>query len=524
VFHENRLADKESRKRFCEAGELWYLSLDQCEHPGTREEGMGTGNMPAWGRADFRMNRQHLRKSISEGMHVYANERRKLREATVNGNVARDDALVCVVLSSVAGGEGSGAYADICRETRSLALDLGIQVNLNAIPLDIGTIAPPNKVVALRNRKWALNNLRIELTGHYRDPEGLNAQLVTPLVDRVLVSSNAGTHSEVATLDEQEALLANQLYYWFYTPLGERLREDIVDVDANRGVDDSGAPRAGSAMGTCFIHLDRGKVKRFVGACHAVGFASRILGADTEGAKNLGRQAASQLHLREDDVDNQTSRYLTLAGGQGADAFAEVEGSFKSRHEGLHGWPRVQAVRVAYQDIISQLIPAVLVPRMEARAKALQDEVRGRWAKEMAPWSKELAGLSKAKGFLNGLIGELRESKRANSQKLEDTSQVAAAVALQIDEYQEEVDALARRTRLGRLLRCLSVYAVAGDFVARLSTRCSSRNSSNETSTIFPTSPDASSYSFWRRLRSAMSLFLPTYCWQILAPSYQQRE
>jgi len=461
VFIENQFADLESRVRLWDTGELWHLSQHQCEHAGTREEGIGTGNTPAWGRADFRMNRQYHRKAGSEGMHACANERRKLRAATEGGQGGMDDALSCLVIVSSAGGEGSGAFLDICREIRSLASEHGIQVRIIAVLLDIGTLFPPNRLVTLRNRRWLLNSLRAVLTGQYRDPEGLNARSDAPLVDRLIISTNAGPSSELATLDEQEALTAKELYYLFFTPLGQRMREDIVDVDANRGKDDSGAPCAGSALGMSVIDLDRGRVKEFVSAFLAEAVAHSILHADAAGAGKLGREAAAQLHLREGEAENHTTRYITLSDGQAPDVFAEADGSFHARFKDLRGWRRAQMTGEAYRTAMNQAVPNVLVPRMRERAKDLRADVRKQWENQRKPWSKEMAGVSKAKAFLNGLLAEIRESARANSRKIEDISQTAAAVAIQVDECQQELEALARMSWLLRMLSSLSIWSTS---------------------------------------------------------------
>ncbi len=460
-FHENKLADLESRLRLFGDGILWHLTRHQCEHPGGREEDIGTGNRPALGRADFRMNRQHLRKAISEGMHTYANERRKLRAAADAGQAGMDDALSCLVIVSTPGGEGSGALADTCREIRLLGREHGVPVRLTAVLLDIGTLYPANKQAALRNRGWTLNTLCAELTGQYRDPEGLNALSDAPLVDRIIISSNAGPSSELGTLDEQEALLARELYYLCFTPLGQRMREDIIDVDANRCKDDAGAPCAGSAMGMGGIDLDRSRVEQFLSAFLAGTFAHSIIHADPGDARELGSKAAAQFHLREGEAENHTTRFLTLPDGQGPDAYAEAAGSFEDRFRDLRGWRRAQMIGEAYRTVTNQMVPNELVPRMKGRANDLVSQLHTQLEAQKAPWSKELGGLSREKAYLNGLAAETRESVRAISQKAEDVSQAAAAVALQVEECQQRLDRFAQMPPLLRALCFPIVWGIS---------------------------------------------------------------
>jgi len=221
---EARLADRESRLALQAQGDLWWLTREQCERPGVRQDQSGTGGTPAWGRADLIMNLPRVHRCLEQGLRTYDSVRRKLRVVAKNGSAPQEDALPCFIFFSTVGGEGSGSFKHVCAELRRLAAQQGVKVKTILCPVDAGTSLPPNRFLALRNRMWALNTIRAEMTDRYREPGAHQDDTSEALFDMVLVCSNAGGHSQISSLAEQQALLAKVVVRMMCSLLGKRLQ------------------------------------------------------------------------------------------------------------------------------------------------------------------------------------------------------------------------------------------------------------------------------------------------------------
>ena len=210
-FKEMKLPDRESRRRLVRSGLLWFLLARQVEDAGVREDGMGTGNDPTWGRLLFRSNSLEFVSALTLGVHTYQDHRRRLEKAQQGGGDKR--ALNVVILLSKAGGFGNGGYLDSVFTVWEVAAELRGPVKITLAILDTGTLSLPNRQINLRNRANSLNLLRAFLSG-YRDPEGRYKALDGGFVHVALISANCGPASALNSLDELEADVAHKLFHY----------------------------------------------------------------------------------------------------------------------------------------------------------------------------------------------------------------------------------------------------------------------------------------------------------------------
>ena len=449
-FVEAKLADRESRELLWDHGQLYWVRREVVEHPGQWGDGKGTGATPANGRAGFRMNRPTMRAAFDRGVGIYADARRRSRAVLRSGGVDQEEVLPCFVLFSTVGGQGSGSFRDACRELRQVASEQGIKIKIIACPIDIGRDFPPNRPVACRNRQWALNILRAESTGRYRDPEGRYKEADGPLVDLVYFSSGAGPHSSSVPLEEQEALLAQFICHLTGSPLGERLRERIVDLVSNPGMDEAGVLCGASASGFSVAHFGHHAVCGFIANRLAESAAQAILSAPPGDAAERGRQAAGELGLTESDIDNRCTRALTAGSEKGPDMVAEAQGMFQ---EGLANYkPRqgLDPLDEAHRSAVG-FISDVLVLRMRGRADDLANAVRKSFNRMIAAFAREIGGLSQAREFTQALLSGIRSSDKVVSGKHEGITQAQAPAAEELNQLCEEAEERRQRNAAVRL-------------------------------------------------------------------------
>ena len=401
-FIEAKLLDPEVRRRLCETGKVWCLPLEALMRSGIRVDGMGTGQDPAWGRILYIMNRLPVINSIEKGLRTFASSRRQVEATVKRGDAAQDAALPCVIFTSDAGGVGVGALPLLARDIRETARSQGVKVKIIACLIDLGTLYPANKQIAQRNRQVLLSELRTKLCGTYVEPGQGPSTNDEPLVDMVLAISNANG-SQLTTLDSQEYVAAHAVYHLCCSPLGERLREDVVDVDGNRGQDEHGTPRAVSSAGVAVVDFDRDRLRRFASARLAFAIADAVLNADPGDACEQGRQAAGQLSLIENDLQNQTNRALAASHDRGPAMHERAQEAFNSRLEGYRPWHGLEPIDDAAQAVIGQVIPDVLEPQMEERAEAIIEAVKERSSNELSLRGQELAGLQRAQAWRDGI-------------------------------------------------------------------------------------------------------------------------
>ena len=457
VFVESRLPDRESREAFQGSGNLYFVDPKYIARPGVREDGLGTGGDPSCGRADLRMNALAIRKSITQGLRRAQDHQRLLSKALREGCIPGDGSVPCVVISSTVGGTGSGAVFDVCRFLRETATELHVPTKIIVCALDVGTIFPPHRQLAFRNRRWALNALRAETTGRYLDPEDVNAKLDSPVADSILISSNAGEHSELSTLDEQEAALANFLYQLLFTSFGVRLRAGIVDLEGNRGTDASGALNAASTFGLWVIGLDRPRIQRFAAASFGIALAGRILSADPADAAVRGRRAATELSLLESEAESQASRLLTEVGPETPDCFEWICGAFRDGIGPGGGWRALEEAASSYRTVSTSLLPQRILPQVKSRAAQHLLTAKAHIRRELAVHSGALSGMRRNIAWIHGLLQQVEESDRISAEKTEAISQAAQPAFQEVDACRRRVEALSRRTWVGRLLRTFTV-------------------------------------------------------------------
>ena len=460
TFTEARMADRDSRELLYDRGLLPFLTREQIEHPGAWGDGNGTGATPAGGAADVIMNLERLDRQLSQGLDTYENSRRMVRATIRSGASPHEEALPCFVVFPTVGGQGSGAYRRFCWELRSLAAQRGIKIKIILCAIDAGATLPPNKFLALRNRMWALNAIRAEMTGRYRDPINGGNVFDEPLFDMALISSGVGAQSSVGGLTAQTALLAHWLHEMTCTLLGKRLREDIVDLESHRLPDRSGAPCAGCGFGFTFVHLDRGKIRTYISRKLAEAIAQAILSASSGDAAERGRQAAAELQLLESDLESLLTRCLTAASQDGPDVLAEALGWFEellADHKPRHG---IAPIEEAYRAIALGRLRDVLSPRMTARAQEMVRAVLERVAKELALFGKGIAGLRKAIAYIKAMLQQVSESDATDSEKHEAILQAQEAGADELNRREEELEELRQRHVLMRMTQTFSYRGI----------------------------------------------------------------
>ena len=474
VFLKARLPDRESRARFIEEGRLWFLGQKAVDEVGVRTDGQGVGGNAAWGRALFEVIRRDFARAAKQGLDAYQDHRRQM-ESVVRGDGASDGQAVPVfVVCSALGGVGTGAALDVCTEVEKEAERQRVAVKVVLCVLDLGTLSAPKVEEGKANRRRFWNALRARLTGGCTDPREWGQGPAVPPVDSFLIFSNGGESSVLSTLDQLEFMAAHTLFHCLWSPIGLRLREDVVDLEESWELDECGVPRAGSAVGLWVTDLDRPRLERCCGAMLGREYAQVGLGAGKADAVARGETAAVELALVESSIDNVASRALTQAYEGEPSLFREAEGAFNDPSTGLCGWAALKAIDASYEAVVGDLIPRVLEPRAQDKAERLVARIQKRLDAEIEALDQQLMGLRGAAGWIEGLLGRVKESDEANGDKILDISQIQEGVAQEVEQCRETFSSLSRMGPFGRLLRCFTVadtvrrYREAGARAIRL--------------------------------------------------------
>jgi len=455
------LVDKESRLHLRDKGRLWMLDEHSILEPGVRAEKVGTGNQPVWGRAQVRMNEPAVTRAVDQGLHAFSDQLRQLEEARQGGGPVPDSVLRSLVFYSPVGGFGAGALHEMLRLLKNRAALAHVPLKTYLRMLDLGTLYPANREVAVVNRNRAMNFLRILSTGAYRDLEGLDGAQDGPLFDSLLVCPNAGPHGEIGTLTGQEWLSGQQTFLEFNSPLSARLREDAVDVESKRDLDETGAVCAGNAMGVSVISLDRDAYRRYCAKATVARFNRAILECPASDAVTQGEQAAAESGLIESYAESLTVRRITQAAGSDPDMFQESLGAYSDRVGDLSGLAALRAIDAGYSAVVSEVIPRVLQPRVQQRSRTIVEDVGKRCAKEKAAYANDLFGPRRLRGWDEGLLNSVESSMRVNDEKRNALTQHGESIFQGIDDCRTRLQAFSRMGWFNRMLHFFSIRSTA---------------------------------------------------------------
>ena len=468
-FVEAKLPDRESLERHHHR--LWFLDEESLRNPGVRSVGAGSGNNPAWGNALYRLNDLRMQQRMEQAIRTAQSHCRK-REAVVKGDDDAEDRPIHVTIAlGTAGGIGNGAVVESCRQLRHMEARLQVRIHITIFLVDIGTLHLINHDVAKRNRARTLNYLRAVATGNYMDPEGLNDFSGRPLFDNIIVCWNAGPHSELPTLDEQEAFAAHQLFLLHCSPMGRRIRERMVDLDGNRGVDDCNAPRAASAMGFFRLALDRSRYRQYCGAATGRALAAAVLDAPAGDGADEGSKVISDLQLIESDSESQAVGSLTKADVNDPDAFQEARGALEDRAAEGTSWRKFMGMVEGYRVVGNDLIDRIILPRVGRRGSEMVQSGRRRLSACLVAWGKHISGLNYGVGLLQGALAELEKSSRSNAEKRSLLADMSQPLFQEIDACHREFERLSRRSWFGRIFRVFSIGRLCHRY-EQLAKRC----------------------------------------------------
>jgi hypothetical protein len=453
------LVDKESRENLHAAGRLWMLDRQAIENPGVRLESAGAGGQPVWGKALTRMNELVIAHRVDQGLHTYSDNERSRDEAEKGAGPARRSILDFVVTTSPAGGCGGGALPDVLRIVKERAAHMQVPVKTHLELLDLGTIYPANRAMAIENRRLLLNYLRVVKTGQYRDLEGVGDVNGMPLYDSAAFSPNAGAYSQLSTLEAHEWHLAHQIFFKFCSPMSPRLRESSVDAESKCDRDDSGAACSGIARGIWAMTLPRPTYRRYCANRGVSAFVDTVRNSTAPDAALQARQAASEMNLVESYSESHTVRRLTQANGTDPDMFQEGRETFRDRIAGLSGVQALQAIIASCDWVLRELIPQVQQPRIVQRTGEIIEGLGTRIAGEKAGCAHDLAGLIRMRRWLEEIHGCVQESGRINAEKLAALSQFAEGVLMEFDAGRRRVDSYVRMGFFGRFVHYFPIQA-----------------------------------------------------------------
>ena len=445
------LADKESRRRLYKAGKLWFLDPRDIKDPGVCKDGVGTGNRPSWGRALLGMNYQTVERRIMQGMLESRDHGLLVKKAVEGNGVESTRPLTVAIYASPVGGVANGALHELGRMVKLCAAEARIGVKTDLDLIDLGNLYPPNSEVGKDNRNCFFNFLRAESTGVYHGLEGHDDSFERPLFDSITILPNAGSHSQLGTLDEHEWFIANQAHLRHCSPMSHRLSTKTVDLNAQAGNDESGAPSIANAVGASGIVLRRNTYRNFSADTLAGAAARSILECPADDAAPQAQEAAREQHVLESYGESYAVRHLTQANGNDPDAIEEARGGFADQFCGLSGIAAAQAMVASHDWVMSELIPSQQV-RMCRRAGAVVDGLGERLSREKAARAHDLVSFQYVNRWAGELQNSVSESARVNAEHLADLVQHREAVSQKRDACRKILEDYPRKKLLGRIL------------------------------------------------------------------------
>lgn len=455
------MSDPESLAKAERDNTLWMMDANWHKRPGVCSNNVGTGGNGRTGHALSSLNKKKLTRKI----------RRKLREISDynlqrcqmengDGEIAKKTIPVFVALSAV-GGFGTGTLCPILKIIRQEAVDLKLPVKITVMSLISGSLEPADAETAARNQELLLRELQARTTGQYRDLTD-NDSVEEPICDSLMLISNTNNDGEFNSFDKLIFIAAQHIFYFFHTPLGQKIQEKAVDIEADLRKDDLGGQRCVSTLGYSKIHLD--KVRLLISVDY------KLLGLFLDSL--LAKKMYPEVYELVDAITGETAlseteihslaleRILSLSKLGNSDARQHAIMMFKQRSGNRWGFAGCCDMDAASRFTLDVELPQRLIPQIQIETQKLLDDVTIAIRNKVKILLKDQDGIVKAQQFLDAFSGPLEKFEKTNQTKLMRAQSSCNRIKKTLGRARSLISKLKGRFWLWRLLSFLIISEI----------------------------------------------------------------
>jgi len=398
---------------------LWMMDSSWSERPGVCKDGVGTGGNGRNGHALSQINYNKLKNQIRKNLREIGDYNLQ-RSQMESGDEKTSKKFVPVfVISSAVGGFGTGTLCPVLQLIRRQARNLKIPVKIIVMCLVSGSLEPADAQAAARNQELILRELGARFVGQYRDLND-NDPVHELICDSIMLISNANNDGEFADFDRLIALAAQHIFYYFHTPLGQKIQEKTVDIEAEWLVDELGGQRCVSTFGHSKIHLDKPRLEMCVANKLFKLFLDSVLarGKHPQTDKMVdivsSETAISETELHSLALEN----VLRLNSLGKNDARSHAVAMFQQRAGNRRGFAGCCDVNDAGRFIFDVELPQRLYPQIKREALKLAEDGADVISAKVNAMLTDIDGISKAVQFLEGFAGPMDKFEKVNQDKL----------------------------------------------------------------------------------------------------------
>ena len=413
------MGDPESLAKAERDKTLWMMEPSWHKRPGVCKDNVGTGGNGRIANALLSMNQNMFRGKIRRNLREIGDYNlQRSQMANGDGKATKKLIPVFVVLSAV-GGFGSGTLCPTLQIIRRQARELKLPVKIIVMCLISGSLEPADAVTAARNQELILRELQARVTGEYRDLTD-NDPVQEPLCDSIILISNANNNGEFNSLDRLIAIAAKHIFYYFQTPLGQKIQEKTVDLEAHTLKDDLGGQRCVSTLGYSMIHLDKARLLLCVAYKLLVVFLKSLLAPKKcLEAVELVNIISAETAISETQTHSLAYEHILCLQGLGNnDARQHAIALFRQRAGNQWGFDGCCDMDSASKFVLDIELPQRLVPQMQRETFKLADDAAIAIRNKVKILLKDHDGITKAEQFLEAFAKPLEKFEKANQDKL----------------------------------------------------------------------------------------------------------
>lgn len=413
------MSDHESLAKAERDKKLWMMNSNWYKRPGVSRDNVGTGGNGRIGHALETLNHSIFRRKIRRNLRKIGDYNlQRWRMVNGEGEIAKNFIPVFVVLSTV-GGYGTGTLCPTLQVIRREARDLKLPVKIIVMCLISGSLEPADAETAARNQELVLRELQARVTGEYRDLTDNDSVHELPS-DSIILISNANNDGEFNSFDRLIAIAAQHIFYYFYTPLGQKIQEKTVDIEADPPKDHLGGQRCVSTLGYSKIHLDRPRLLLCVAyKLISLFFSSLRANKKHPEVVKLVDIVTAETALSETETHSLAfERILCLRSMGNNDARQHAIALFQQRAGHRWGFGGCCDIDDAGMYTLDVELPQRLIPQIQRETLKLADDAAIAIRSKVTALLNDRDGISKAQQFLEGFCGPIDKFEKANRAKL----------------------------------------------------------------------------------------------------------
>ncbi len=398
---------------------LWMVGPNWHKRPGGCIENVGTGGNLRVGHALSSLNQNKFRHKIRRSLRKIGDYNLQ-RWQMVNGEGKTAKRFIPVfVISSGVGGYGTGTLCPTLQVIRRQARDLKLPVKIIVMCLISGSLEPADAETAARNQELILRELQARVNGEYRDLTD-NDPVHEPLCDSIMLISNANNDGEFNSFDRLIAIAAQHIFYFFHTPLGQKIQEKTVDIEADWPKDHLGGQRCVSTYGYAKIHLDKARLLLCVAhKLLSLFFGSLLVDKKYPEAVKLVDIVTAETALSETEIHSLAfERILCLHSMGNNDARQHAIAMFQQRAGHRWGFGGCCDIDDAGRYTLDVELPQRLIPQIQRETLKLADDGAIAIRSKVTALLNDRDGISKAQQFLDGFGEPIDKFEKANRAKL----------------------------------------------------------------------------------------------------------